>query len=209
LKTLGFSLFLCRQFRFLSGEYSERVVRGILGHSQTLDGGSRMTVSMRLTSVSWLLSGVVLICGTAMAEQNTLKEQIIGTWTVVSLTNERKGKEIETFGPNPKGYFMFDSGGHFSTHIIRAYRPKFAHRDYPTPTESKAAVEGTITAFGTYSVNEADHSISEHIIGSSFPRWDNTNQKRFITITGDEMKYVNPTPATGGGTAVIILKRAE
>ena len=67
----------------------------------------------------------------------------------------------------------------------------------------------TITAFGTYTVNEADHSISEHIIGSSFPIWDNTNQKRSITITGDEMKYINPTPATGGGTAVVILKRAE
>jgi hypothetical protein len=64
-------------------------------------------------------------------------------------------------------------------------------------------------AMAEYTVNEADHSISEHIIGSSFPIWDNTNQKRFITITGDEMKYINPTPATGGGTGVVILKRAE
>jgi hypothetical protein len=48
-----------------------------------------------------------------------------------------------------------------------------------------------------------------HIIGSSFPIWDNTNQKRLVTITGDEMRYFNPTPATGGGTAVVILKRAE
>ena len=125
------------------------------------------------------------------------------------LTNERNGRKTETFGPNPKGYFMFDSSGHFSTHIIRAYRPKFANCDNPTPTESKAVVEGTIIAFGTYTVSETDHSISEHIIGSSFPTWDNTNQKRFITITGGEMKYLNPTPAAGGGTAVVILKRAE
>ncbi len=62
---------------------------------------------------------------------------------------------------------------------------------------------------GTYTVNEADHSIFMEIIGSSFPTWDNTYQKRFITITGDEMKYINPTPATGGGTAMVILKRAE
>src|SRR6266849_2207655 len=41
------------------------------------------------------------------------------------------------------------------------------------------------------------------------PQNYNTYQKRFITITGDEMKYINPTPATGGGTAMVILKRAE
>ena len=164
---------------------------------------------MRLTILSLLVSGMALFAGDAVGQQNTLKEQLVGTWSVVSLVNERNGKNTETFGPNPKGYFMFDSRGHFSTHIIRSWRPKFAHRDNPTPKESKAIVEGTITAFGTYTVNEADHSISMHIIGSSFPIWDNTDQKRLVTITGDEMRYFNPTPATGGGTAVVILKRAE
>ena len=39
--------------------------------------------------------------------------------------------------------------------------------------------------------------------------WDNTNQKRFIAINGDELTYKNPTPAPGGGgTAVVTLKRA-
>ncbi len=169
-----------------------------------------MKQAMTLTLVSLLVPGIALFAGDAVAQQNTLKDGLVGTWTVVSLANEKKdGTKIETFGSDPKGYFMFDSSGHFSTHIIRSWRPKFAHRDQPTCAESKAVVEGTITAFGTYTVNEADHSISEHIIGSSFPIWDNTNQKRSITITGDEMKYINPTPATGGGTAVVILKRAE
>jgi hypothetical protein len=168
-----------------------------------------MKLPRRLTIVSLLLSGITLFAGDAVGQQNTLKEQLVGTWTVVSLINERNGTKNEPFGPNPKGYFMFDSSGHFSTHIIRAYRPKFANRDNPTPMESKAVVEGTITAFGTYTVNETDHSIFMEIIGSSFPTWDNTYQKRFITVTGDEMKYINPTPATGGGTAMVILKRAK
>jgi hypothetical protein len=168
-----------------------------------------MKRTMWLTAMSFLLAGLALFDDNAIAQQNTLKERLIGTWTVVSLINEHTdGSKIETFGSDPKGYFMFDSDGHFSTHVVRAWRPKFAHRDAPTCAESKAVVEGTITAFGTYTVNEADHSISMHIIGSSFPIWDDTNQKRSITITGDELKYLNPTPATGGGTAVIVLKRA-
>jgi hypothetical protein len=169
-----------------------------------------MKRTIRRTIASLLLAGIALIGGNAVGLQNTLKEQLVGTWTIVSLINEKKdGTKIETFGPDPKGYFMFDSSGHFSTHILRAHRLKFAHRDFPTCAESKAVVEGTITAFGTYTINEADHSISLHIIGSSFPIWDDTKQKRFITITGDELKYINPTPATGGGTAVVTLKRAS
>jgi 2-phospho-L-lactate guanylyltransferase (CobY/MobA/RfbA family) len=62
--------------------------------------------------------------------------------------------------------------------------------------------------FGDYKVNESEHSISLHIIGGSFPAWDKTNLKRFIAINGDELTYKNPTPASGGGTAVVTLKRA-
>src|ERR1700719_844831 len=109
---------------------------------------TRKPDTIRLRS-RFLLAGMALFDDTAIAQQNTLKEQLIGTWTVVSLINEHKdGSKIETFGSDPKGYFMFDSDGHFSTHILRASRPKFAHRDAPTCAESKAVVEGTITAFG-------------------------------------------------------------
>jgi hypothetical protein len=62
--------------------------------------------------------------------------------------------------------------------------------------------------FGDYKINEPDNSISLHVIGSSFPAWDNTNQTRLIAINGDELTYKNPTPASGGGTALVTLKRA-
>ena len=103
---------------------------------------------------------------------------------------------------------MFDAANHFSINLLRPGRPKFGRRDLPLPGESRAALEGMIVMFGDYKVNESDHSISLQIIGGSFPAWDNTNQKRFIAINGDELTYKNPTPATGGGTAVVTLKRA-
>ena len=104
---------------------------------------------------------------------------------------------------------MFDAADHFSINLMRTGRPKFGNRDFATANERKAALEGTITMFGDYKVNESEHSISLHIIGGSFPAWDNSNQKRFIAINGDELTYKNPTPAPGGvGTAVVTLKRA-
>ena len=105
---------------------------------------------------------------------------------------------------------MFDAADHFSINLMRPGRPKFARRDFPTAGESKAALEGIIAMFGDYKVNESEHSISLQVIGGSFPAWDKTNQKRFIAINGDELTYKNPATPTisGGGTAVVTLKRA-
>ena len=154
---------------------------------------------------------VALTCGTLTAgAAEPLKQQLVGTWSVISFVNEneRTGKTTKVFGSDPKGYFMFDAANHFSINLIRARRPKFGNRDFPTAGEGKAALEGMIVMFGDYKVNESEHSISLHIIGGSFPAWDNSNLKRFIAISDDELTYKNPTPASGGGTAVVTLKRA-
>lgn len=146
------------------------------------------------------------------AAAQSLKEQIVGTWTVVSVTLEEGGTKREPFGPNPVGSFIFAPDGHFAANIIRPDRPKFAsnNRVTGTPEENQAAVQGNISVFGTYTVNEADRSVDQHIIGSSFPNWDNTNQKRIAEINGDQMKWTNPTPAIrSGSAAVTILKRVS
>ena len=150
-----------------------------------------------------------LTCGTlSVGAAESLKQQLVGTWSVVSFVNEKDGNRTNSFGSDPKGYFMFDAADHFSINLMRTGRPKFGNRDFPTANERKAALEGIITMFGDYKVNESEHSISLHIIGGSFPAWDNSDQKRFIAINGDELTYKNPSPASGGGTAVVILKRA-
>src|SRR5262249_35768749 len=142
-------------------------------------------------------------------QQNTVKEQLIGTWTLVSATVERDGTKFEAFGPNPIGYMMFMVSGHFSWNFIRADRPKFASGDRATgtPEENKAAVQGNISAFGTYSI-DLDGSLTLQIVGSNFPNWNGTTQKRMVEISGDQMRYF--TPATSiGGSAVNILIRAK
>jgi len=41
---------------------------------------------------------------------NTAK-QLIGHWTLVSVKIEQDGKTTESFGPNPKGLYIFDRSG--------------------------------------------------------------------------------------------------
>jgi hypothetical protein len=147
-------------------------------------------------SMKTLLSipiAAALTCGILPAgAAEPLKQRLVGTWSVISFVNvnNKTGKTTEAFGSNPKGYFMFDAANHFSINLMRPGRPKFARRDFPVAGESDAALEGIVVMFGDYKINEPENSISLHIIGSSFPAWDNTNQTRLIAINGDELTRI-------------------
>lgn len=113
------------------------------------------------------------------------------------------------YGPNPQGLASFDSNGDYILMTVRRGQAKFAsnNRNQGTPEENKAAVQGSIAHFGTYTVNDADKTITFHIETSTFPNWNGTEQKRPFTVTGDELRW--RTPASSGGTAEVILRRAN
>jgi hypothetical protein len=152
--------------------------------------------SIRLLVVAAL--GSVLATGNAFA---LTAKDLVGTWTLVS---------ADTFGPNPKGVLMLDATGHVAAQLMRSDLPKYAanNRSQGTPEENKATVQGMISYFGTYSVSGTD--LLFHIDGSSFPNWIGIDQKRSnITLTGDELKWTQPTPSAGGTPVAVIWKRAK
>lgn len=146
--------------------------------------------------------------GIAHAEMR--KSQIVGSWSVVSVVTETDGKSTEPFGPTPQGMFIFTADGYFSANIIRPGRTKFAskNREAGSAEENKKAVAGNISSFGRYAFN-SDGSITLSIIGSNFPNWDGTQQRRVANIVGDEMTYTNPTPSLGAGVSVLKLMRTS
>jgi hypothetical protein len=105
---------------------------------------------------------------------------------------------------------MVMDGNHFSIVITRASLPKLAagNREKGTPEENQAVVQGSIAYFGTYTFDEETRMLTARIEGSTFPNFIGQDQKRLITIRGDELTYVNPQPSGGGGTAQAIWKRA-
>ena len=84
--------------------------------------------------------------------------------------------------------------GRFSILFIRSDVPKFTsnNREAGTPEENKAATQGGLAYFGTYSVGEADHTLNSHIEGSTFPNWRGADQKRVLELSGDELILTNP-----------------
>ncbi|HZC00366.1 MAG TPA: lipocalin-like domain-containing protein [Gammaproteobacteria bacterium] len=166
--------------------------------------------TLTLTTLALLFLGVALPSGDAVGQQKTLKEQVVGTWTYVSVdTVHPDGSRVPLFGPNPQGIAIFDGNGRYALMTSRSGLPKFAsnNRNEGTPEENKAVVQGSISHFGRYTVNEADKTITFHIETSTFPNWNGTEQKRPFTLTGDELKWT--TAASSGGSAEVVLKRAK
>jgi Lipocalin-like domain len=139
------------------------------------------------------------------------KEQLVGSWILVSLTAGDGAKQTMPYGPNPKGTMMVDANGRFSITVVRSDLPRFAsdNRMTGTPEENMAIVQGCIAYFGTYSIDEATHVITVNVEGSTFPNFDGGTQTRILSFNRDEMTYLNPTPSMGGGTAKVTYRRAR
>jgi hypothetical protein len=166
-----------------------------------------MAVRNRVLALLVLIS-VCIAFGTRSEAQSS-KDGLVGSWSiVVNETTKADGTKFDTYGAKPKGILMFDGGGHFSLFVANPERPKFAsgNRLDGTPEEYKSAVQGSISYFGRYSVDETAKAINFELEASSFPNWDGVSQKRPFSISGDELRFTNSSGSSGGGV-LVVLKR--
>jgi hypothetical protein len=143
-----------------------------------------------------------VLSSAAFAQQKSVKEQIVGAWTLVAVTSEMDdGKSGEPFGPSPKGVIIFSSDGHFSLFQSRAEIPKIAANDRgkATPEEAQTIVASSIAYYGTYSIDENTKVMLVNLTASTYANLAAIpNQKRTITLlTSDELKFDNPRTPNG------------
>jgi len=83
--------------------------------------------------------GLALLPGSAIAQQKSLKEQLVGTWTFVSST-AKLANGSPAWGANPKGQLSLDADGRFFAIIVRSDLAKYAsnNRMQTSPAEDKA-----------------------------------------------------------------------
>src|SRR3954464_13353268 len=155
-----------------------------------------MTKFLLAIAISLALSGL------AFAQPKSAREQIVGAWSLVSVTSETDdGKKGEPFGPAPKGVMIFSNDGHFSLFQSRAEIPKIVANDRAkaTPEEAQAIVASSIAYYGTYSIDENTKVMSVNLAASTYANVAAVpNQKRTITLlTSDELKFDNPRTPNG------------
>jgi hypothetical protein len=177
----------------------------------------RTTLAMTTTALLCLAVG--LSATASLAQQKSLKEQLVGTWTLVSSDQVRSdGSKVQQFGANPKGINVFEEDGHFflmiassgSLMVASADNPKIVSIDPKTNFEEFGGLNvESIAYYGTYTVNETEEVAILHIDASTFPNQVGTDQKRTITsLTAAELNYNIPA-AMSGGLIHQAWKRAE
>jgi hypothetical protein len=147
----------------------------------------------------------------SLAQQTSLKEQLVGTWTLVSSDQVRPdGSKLKQFGANPNGINVFDPNGRFFFMMAGADNSRIASNDRSmTQSEQDGLIVESIAYYGTYTVNEDVTVITLHLDASTFPNQVGTDQKRTITsLTADELKYSSPA-AISGVQVHQVWKRAQ
>ena len=147
--------------------------------------GRSITTSVLLLAIFILAS--IAIPAVAQSPEKSIKDRLVGHWQLVSVTTSG----TEPYGPNPQGSMFLDMDGHYSVIVISAGNAK------------------SISYFGTYTVGDADNSMTLHIDGSSRANADGRNQKRIITFSGDELIQDTPPSAGPKGTVKVTWKRSQ
>jgi hypothetical protein len=155
-----------------------------------------------LATMALLCFTIALPAGDAAAQQKTLKDQLVGAWTIITsedtLPNGTKQPPL-SYGANPKGILILDASGRYAWMAGKPDRPKFkasAPLRVNTPdAEWVAATKAFAANSGTWSVNEADKTLTLKREIALVPNTEGTEDKNSVSLAGDELRLVDTSPA--------------
>jgi hypothetical protein len=137
----------------------------------------------------------------SFAQEKSPKEQIVGSWTLVSVVNTRAdGTKFDPTEGKGTGFMTFDGLSNFSFQNIRSDIPKLAsnNRQQGTPEEFKSMAQGVLSYFGTYSIDDTGKILTQHVESSSFPNFNGADRKWSIALSADELTLASQVAASGG-----------
>ena len=128
------------------------------------------------------------------------KSRFAGAWRLASI--ERLGPKGEVLPPaapvslgRPTGMIVYDPSGYMAVDIMQPGRRLYAGAQ-PTPEEAREALASYTSYFGTFSVNEAEGTVTHHLQGSLNPGMG-ADQKRFFELSENRLSLKPPPGPTG------------
>jgi hypothetical protein len=168
---------------------------------------------MMLRTIAALLALALSAGAAAPQPAATLKDAIVGTWNfVVAEVTAPDGKKSFPFGETPRGILIFTADGHFAQIHVAGDVPKIASNNRLTGTAEEYAeiMQRSLSVFGTYTVDEANRTVTYNITSGSFPNWQGESQTRAIDkLTADEFVNTNRNVAGGRGSASNFYRRMK
>jgi hypothetical protein len=137
-----------------------------------------------------LVTLLVAFTGAALAQPaaKSLRDQLVGHWQLASIS---VNLSTQPYGDNPKGSMFADAAGHYAVIVISSG----GARD--------------VYLFGTYTVDEADKSVTLHVDASNLTDAEGQDFKRFVALNGDELTVTTQLSAGPVGPVTMNWKRAN
>jgi hypothetical protein len=110
--------------------------------------------------------------------QQITASQVAGAWRLRSARRTAYGSTSDWFGAHPDGLLIFTDELHFTEAVTRTDLPPVVSGDRlsATPQENRALAQGTLGCYGTYTTGEDGSLAGQHVLGSTFPDWNNTER---------------------------------
>jgi hypothetical protein len=145
-----------------------------------------------------LATAIGFFAASSNAQQRLTRDQLVGTWTLVSCVNAKGNPP--PFCVNPSGRAMLDAGGRYMSIIAATGRPKLADADRAkrSAEDYKSVAMGLAANFGTWTFNEAEQSMTTRFETGLFPQNEGNENKSTLTLEGDTLKQVQ----AGGGVNI-------
>jgi hypothetical protein len=126
--------------------------------------------------ISTAIVALTLLPSSVLAQEKTLKQQIQGPWSLASCNNTNaKGEKTDYCANNPRGILILAGNGNYAVTIVAGGR-------------KDANATGIAGNFGTWSVNEADKTLTRHFVGALDPSLEGKDFKVNISLNGEEMR---------------------
>jgi Lipocalin-like domain len=156
-----------------------------------------------------IVAALVLFPTNLNSQQGTLKDQLVGTWAIVSweaIAPNGTKRQIA----NPKGFLIFGSDGRYAQVIARPDRPKFKLPGQPTIEELATAADDFFAAnAGTWRVSEAEKLLIQEFEAALRPNNEGTLFRSGISLSGDELRLISLRPLPTGARIDILYRRAK
>jgi hypothetical protein len=132
---------------------------------------------------------------TLQAEISSSGGQLVGTWRLISrVVRLEDGTAVqEGLGTTPKGYLIYDSSGHMAVQLLRPDRPTAidcSTSGSVSSDNSPQLLNGYEAYFGTYTIDETNHTVTHHLEGALAAADMGKSLVRNFQVSGEKLTIV-------------------
>lgn len=145
-----------------------------------------------------------------MQRTEKLSETLLGTWKLVSRedrTHEGELRVDPALGADPVAILTYDRGGYFAAQFMKRERnPDTEVVVTKAGPNNSRTIGGYDAYFGTYTVNDAEGTVTQRLEGALSPESVGQVLTRAMTVAGDELTIQLETAGVTGETVIRTLK---